>query len=176
MIVADGWEQGCCREMFAVGSFIEPMHQWPPEGVWLLLVGVCFGSILLFLRLFGVAGLWVYSAVAVIAVLIGVSLRSLRLGALCILPNVLPLLGAIVSSRFGTVSFGKVMGLIGPFSTVSAIGPYMMARIVNSSGSYDQALYIFLGLAVPAALAMFFLQQPETHKHKAGNREQQSPA
>lgn len=53
--------------MFAVGSFIEPMHQWPPEGVWLLLVGVCFGSILLFLRLFGVAGLWVYSAVAVIA-------------------------------------------------------------------------------------------------------------
>ena len=48
-------------------SLIELLNQWPPEGVWVLLVPTCFGSILLFLRLFGVAGLWIYSVVAVIA-------------------------------------------------------------------------------------------------------------
>jgi predicted MFS family arabinose efflux permease len=70
----------------------------------------------------------------------------------------LPLLGAIVSSRFGPDAFGSVMGMLGPFITVSALGPYLLARLRESSGSYDTALLVFLGIIVPAAIAMIFLK------------------
>ncbi len=48
-------------------KWIEWLHQFPPELIWLLLLGVCFTSILLFLRIFGAPGLFVYSAVVIIA-------------------------------------------------------------------------------------------------------------
>lgn len=43
------------------------LNTWPPELIWLPLIVVCFGAILLMLRWFGVAGLYAYLAVAVLA-------------------------------------------------------------------------------------------------------------
>jgi len=54
---------------------IVAMNGLPPEAVWLLTLIVCFASILLLLRLFGAAGLFIYIAVAVI----GANLQVLKL-------------------------------------------------------------------------------------------------
>jgi len=71
----------------------------------------------------------------------------------------LPLLGAIVGSRFGPASFGQVMGMIGPFTTVSALGPLIAGHIRQTTGDYDLALWCFLGIMLPALIAMSFLER-----------------
>ncbi|MEQ8369122.1 MAG: queuosine precursor transporter [Alphaproteobacteria bacterium] len=54
---------------------IAVMNGLPPEAIWLITLLVCFASILLLLRLFGAAGLFIYIAVAVI----GANLQVLKL-------------------------------------------------------------------------------------------------
>ena len=75
----------------------------------------------------------------------------------------LPLLGAIISSRFGPAGFGKVMGLLGPFMTASALGTVFAANIFDATGTYDLALKILLVGIAPAGLIMVFL------RHKPGD-------
>lgn len=70
----------------------------------------------------------------------------------------LPLLGAIVGSRFGPASFGQVMGLLGPFMTISAIGPLVAGRLRDTTGSYDLVLMVFMAMLLPAAIGIFFLK------------------
>jgi len=62
----------------------------------------------------------------------------------------LPIMGAIVSSRFGPASFGQVLGLLGPFTTLSAIGPPLAGQLREATGNYDLALLIFAILMAPA--------------------------
>lgn len=69
----------------------------------------------------------------------------------------LPLLGAVVGSRFGPAAFGRVMGMLGPFTTVAAIGPWIAGHLRDGSGTYDDAWMLFIGIMVPAALAMAFM-------------------
>lgn len=69
----------------------------------------------------------------------------------------LPMMGAIVSRWFGAASFGRVMGLVGPFTTLAAIGPWIAGQIRDTSGSYDPAwfwLSITLLIAVAATLML----------------------
>lgn len=70
----------------------------------------------------------------------------------------LPLLAAIVSRHFGVASFGLVMGLIGPFTTLSAAGPWIAGEIRDVSGSYDLALMVFAGLLLPALASILALR------------------
>jgi MFS family permease len=69
----------------------------------------------------------------------------------------LPLLGAIVGSRFGPAAFGQVMGMVGPFTTLAAIGPWIAGYMRDTSGSYDAAWQLFLLLVIPAAFIIIFL-------------------
>lgn len=66
----------------------------------------------------------------------------------------LPLMGAIVSHRFGPHAFGQVMGLLLPFLTLSAVGPSFAGWMRDSAGTYDLALLLFIALLVPRILAM----------------------
>ena len=69
----------------------------------------------------------------------------------------LPLMGAIVSSWFGAAAFGRVTGLVGPFTTLAAIGPWIAGYIRDTTGSYDPAwfwLSISLLIAVAATLML----------------------
>ncbi len=70
----------------------------------------------------------------------------------------LPLLAAIVSRHFGVASFGLVMGLIGPFTTLSATGPWIAGEIRDVTGSYDLAFMVFAGLLVPACASILMLR------------------
>jgi MFS family permease len=78
----------------------------------------------------------------------------------------LPLLGAIISSRFGPAGFGKVMGLLGPFTTTSALGTIFAARVYDNNGNYDFALQVFLIVIIPAAI-MVLLLKPKPGDEKA---------
>ena len=69
----------------------------------------------------------------------------------------LPLLGAIVASRFGPAAFGQVMGMVGPFTTLAAFGPWVAGYLRDSSGSYDVAWQLFALLVIPAAFTMILL-------------------
>ena len=70
----------------------------------------------------------------------------------------LPLLGAIVGSRFGPTDFGRVLGLLGPFLAISNFGPLIAGRVRDDLGSYDPVIQAFLIAMVPALLAMIFLR------------------
>ena len=72
----------------------------------------------------------------------------------------LPLLGAIVGSRFGPAAFGQVMGMVGPFTTLAALGPWVAGAIRDSAGSYDAAWQIFMAVLIPAALVIILLKPP----------------
>jgi MFS family permease len=82
----------------------------------------------------------------------------------------LPLLGAIISSRFGPAGFGKVMGLIGPFMTASALGSVFASRIYDATGSFDGAFEIFLLFTIPSAVIVMFM------KPKPGDEKTPLPA
>jgi MFS family permease len=69
----------------------------------------------------------------------------------------LPLLGAIVASRFGVASFGSVMGLLGPFLAASAFGPMIFSTLFQIHGNYNLALWAALAVLIPGAVAMVFL-------------------
>jgi hypothetical protein len=78
------------------------------------------------------------------------------------------LLGAIVSSRFGPESYGRVSGLFGPIMLIGAVGPDIPAAIRDGTGSYDLALLVFLAIIIPSACAMAFLRPvSESGKHEA---------
>ena len=78
----------------------------------------------------------------------------------------LPMLGAIISSRFGPAGFGKVMGLLGPFTTASALGTVFAADVYDRTGSFQPAWEVFLFATIPAVVAIMFLK-PKPGDEKA---------
>lgn len=72
----------------------------------------------------------------------------------------LPLMGAIIGSRFGPKAFGRTMGLLGPFlQPLALIGPPLAAWVYDTRGSYNAAFELFLVVLVLAAGVMFFLRR-----------------
>lgn len=88
-----------------------------------------------------------YPALIVIAVLLGTAAGGF-----------LPLLGAAVSHRFGVAAFGQVMGMVGPFTTLAALGPWLAGYLRDSTGSYDPAWAVLGLLLIPSAAAMLLLR------------------
>lgn len=60
--------------MLDPGAFVDAMNALPAEASWLVLLLLCFGSVLLLLRFFGAGGLYAYIAIAVI----GANLQVLK--------------------------------------------------------------------------------------------------
>ncbi len=115
-------------------------HRW----LFLTAVGLCAVALLL---LGGDLG---YARLILVSMLLGAAAGGF-----------LPLLGAVVSARFGVAAFGRVMGLVGPFTTLAALGPWLAARLRDSTGSYDAAWPIMLGCLAIAAVAIYFLPGPD---------------
>jgi len=115
-------------------------------------------------------------AVALIAIVILLMLSEPSFAMLMVTAGILgagtaaflPMLGAIISSRFGPAGFGKVMGLLGPFTTLSALGTVFAAYIYDTTGSFTGAWEIFLFATIPAVtLIMFLKPKPGDENKKA---------
>ncbi|MBI1179521.1 MAG: MFS transporter [Alphaproteobacteria bacterium] len=78
----------------------------------------------------------------------------------------LPLLGAVVAARFGPKAFGRVMGLLGPFTMpVAIVGPPLAGHIFDVTGSYVLAFEIFLGMIAIAGFAILFMRDVDVPSH-----------
>jgi len=73
----------------------------------------------------------------------------------------LPLVGAIIASRFGSRSFGQAMGLSTFFLSLGSAGSFIAGWLRDHSGSYAVAFLVFLLAIVPASLLMRRLQPPQ---------------
>ncbi|MCZ0943448.1 MAG: MFS transporter, partial [Gammaproteobacteria bacterium] len=74
----------------------------------------------------------------------------------------LPLLGALVSQNFDIRAFGQVMGMLGPFTTLAAVGPWIAGYLRDTTGSYDLAWLTLSALLVPSAAAIALLKPRPT--------------
>jgi|TARA_B100002003_G_C14154029_1_gene555309 MFS family permease len=75
--------------------------------------------------------------------------------------GVMPMMGIIYSSRFGTFSFGRVLGFVNMFLMIGSFGSIFSGWIFDIFQSYDYAFRLFLVLLVPCAVAMFWLPERE---------------
>ncbi len=105
-------------------------------------------------------------AVAGLAIALGFMLLDLSYFALVLVcallgfvaGGFLPLLGALVSQNFDIRNFGQVMGLLGPFTTLAAVGPWIAGYLRDTTGSYDAAWLSLSALLVPSAAAIALLK------------------
>ncbi|MFT7654156.1 MAG: MFS family permease [Candidatus Azotimanducaceae bacterium] len=74
--------------------------------------------------------------------------------------GVLPMMGIVYASRFGTLSFGRVVGLVNLFLMTGSFGSILSGWIFDATGSYDVAFKVFLVCIVPAAIAIYWLPPP----------------
>ncbi|MBT3625983.1 MAG: MFS transporter [Gammaproteobacteria bacterium] len=75
--------------------------------------------------------------------------------------GVMPMMGIIYSVRFGTLSFGRVLGYVNLVIMLGGFGSIFSGWIFDSTHSYDVAFWVFMGLILPGIIIMFFLPPPE---------------
>lgn len=71
--------------------------------------------------------------------------------------GVMPMMGIMYSARFGTLSFGKVLGLVNMFMMIGGFGSIFSGFVFDMTRSYDAAFWIFAILVLPGMAAMYFL-------------------
>ena len=78
--------------------------------------------------------------------------------------GVMPMMGIIYSARFGTRSFGKVLGYVNLVIMLGSFGSIFSGWVFDSTQSYDMAFWFFIALILPGMVIMFFLP-PLVAKH-----------
>ena len=80
----------------------------------------------------------------------------------------MPLMAAAVGRGFGAISFGRVMGFIGPVTLPFAfLGPPLTGWIRQTTDSYLLAFDVFVGVLVVASLILIGLKLPRTDRPQA---------
>ena len=73
--------------------------------------------------------------------------------------SILPLMGLIYSARFGTASFGRVMGFGTLTILAGSTSPIMAGWVYDVFGSYNYAYIVLASIMVPSAIAMTYLRE-----------------
>ena len=73
--------------------------------------------------------------------------------------GVMPMMGISYSERFGTLSFGKILGYVNLFMMAGSFGSILSGWVFDLTGSYDLAFWIFGVLVIPGVVATWFLPQ-----------------
>jgi len=71
--------------------------------------------------------------------------------------GVMPMMGIMYSARFGTLSFGRVLGYVNLVIMLGSFGSIFSGWIFDMTQSYDVAFWIFMALILPGVIIMFFL-------------------
>jgi MFS family permease len=73
--------------------------------------------------------------------------------------SILPLMGLMYSSRFGTASFGRVIGLGTLTIVFGSISPIVAGWTYDVFSSYNYAYLSLTAILIPAAISMFYLRE-----------------
>lgn len=121
-------------------------------------------AVLVFLILFATTPN--YSLMFVVSALIGISAGG-----------ILPLIGAATSTRFGTDSFGQVVGLLTSLLVISALAPWAVSYIRDLQGSYDNAWLLLVCILLASMPIAAWLPKPpgEQQSTTAVSQDQLSP-
>jgi MFS family permease len=71
--------------------------------------------------------------------------------------GVMPMMGIMYSARFGTLSFGRVLGYVNLVIMLGSFGSIFSGWVFDLTQSYDVAFWVFMALILPGAIIMFFL-------------------
>lgn len=74
--------------------------------------------------------------------------------------GVMPMMAIMYASRFGTFSFGRVLGLVQLFLMIGSFGSIFSGWMYDLTQSYDAAFWTFAALLLPCMAAMAFLPSP----------------
>ena len=74
--------------------------------------------------------------------------------------GVMPMMGIMYASRFGTLTFGRVLGLVNLFLMIGSFGSIFSGWMFDLTQSYDAAFWTFGALLLPCIVAMLFLPSP----------------
>ncbi|MFT7221374.1 MAG: MFS family permease [Candidatus Azotimanducaceae bacterium] len=74
--------------------------------------------------------------------------------------GVMPMMGIMYASRFGTFSFGRVLGLVNMFLMIGSLGSIFSGWVFDKTQSYDAAFWIFSAALIPCIFAMIMLPAP----------------
>ena len=77
--------------------------------------------------------------------------------------GVMPMMGIMYSSRYGTLSFGRVLGLVNLFLMIGSFGSILSGWIFDLTQSYDAAFQVFALLLLPGTIVMYFLPAKATN-------------
>ena len=75
--------------------------------------------------------------------------------------GVMPMMGIMYASRFGTSSFGRVLGLVNLVLMAGSFGSIFSGWVFDMTQSYDIAFWFFSGCLPPCMLVMYFLPDVE---------------
>ena len=89
------------------------------------------------------------------ALMIAAALQGLATG------GVMPMMGIMYSSRFGTLSFGRVLGYVNMFLMAGSFGSIFSGWIFDTFHSYDYAFWIFMISLLPCMIMMYWLPPPQ---------------
>ena len=70
------------------------------------------------------------------------------------------MMGIMYASRFGTFSFGRILGLVNLFLMTGGFGSIFSGWMFDLTQSYDAAFWTFGILLLPCIAAMLFLPSP----------------
>lgn len=84
-------------------------------------------------------------------IMIAIAILGLASGGL------MPVLGVVVASRYGVGNFGRVNGILAPFTTAFAFGPVAIGYIKEGLNSYDPIYNLLMIILIPAVIGGFFL-------------------
>ena len=79
--------------------------------------------------------------------------------------GVMPMMGNVYAARFGTLSFGKVLGFVNMFTMMGSFGSLASGWLFDMTGSYDPVFWLLLMLLVPSVTIMFWL--PPTPRRRS---------
>jgi len=72
--------------------------------------------------------------------------------------GMMPVLGVIIASRFGAPNFGRVNGILAPFTTIFAFGPVGIGYLRAGLDSYNAIYLLLMVMVIPTVIGAFFLR------------------
>ncbi|MEH6549641.1 MAG: MFS transporter [Pseudomonadales bacterium] len=76
--------------------------------------------------------------------------------------GMLPVWGNLMAALFGTISYGRAMGLMTPLTGLFVMPGYFLAGVIyDQTGGYTWAMYLFLSFLLIAACLLIPLKMPQ---------------